>query len=184
MGMAGKMEGNRLRGRVIGLAEHEGGKEDANFLIGETTWVGMPSLRWGRWRRTDLGKYKEFRLRYVNLEMLVRDILEMIRNVSQRRDLAEYVSHVYVNCIYSHEDGHKHLPRGCQVRKTPKCSRNNRSDAQKRGGQERSQWDGKAGVGDVEAAQGRACSQKKELLGMPVKWGLRGNHSNRKRSDE
>lgn len=60
--------------------------------------------------------------------------------MSQRSDLAEYISHLYVNCIYSHGEGWDHLARGWQVRsgecaeqrnhKHPKCNRG--KDAQKK----------------------------------------------------
>lgn len=47
----------------------------------------------------------------------VRDVLWIIRNMSQRRDLTGYVSHLHRNRIYSHEDGWNHPARGWQVRR-------------------------------------------------------------------
>ena len=47
----------------------------------------------------------------------VRDALWIIRNMSQRRDLAGYVSHLPRNRIYSHGEGWNHPARGWQVRR-------------------------------------------------------------------
>ena len=102
-------------------------------------------------------------------------MLWIIRNMSQRRDLAGYINHLYMNYIYSHGDGSNHLARGWQVRRACRTKkpqtfkgRARGRDAQKKMEKEVSMRGGNSRVW-CEGSKGRKCFKKEASSNMPVR---------------